>query len=255
MVLNELKELLESKFDRYNRPEFIESDPVQVPHLFSEIGDIEISGFLTACLAWGQRKTIIRKSIELIKLMDSRPHEFIMHAKGSDFHGIDHFCHRTFQGVDARFFVLSLRNLYENHGGLRQVFTDGFNKQADAGKALEHFRRLFFELPHPARTGKHVSDVSKGASAKRLNMFLRWMVRKDNRGVDFGLWPEISPGLLMIPLDLHTGNTSRKLGLLDRKTNDWRAVCQLTQQLQRFDPSDPVKYDFALFGMGVFDNF
>jgi len=253
--MDEIRELLEARYDLYNRPEFIESDPVQLPHLFSQKEDIEISAFLVACLAWGNRKMIIRKSGELLRIMHNSPFAFTMEAKETDLCGIDLFCHRTFKGTDARFFILALRNIYQNHGGLSRVFEDGFSKDGNAAKALGHFRHIFFEIPYPERTLKHIADVSRGASAKRLNMFLRWMVRKDNRGVDFGIWTGINPAWLKIPLDLHTGNTARKLGLLKRRQNDWQAVCELTEQLQLYDPGDPVKYDFALFGLGVFEKF
>lgn len=254
-MLIDLKSLLDSKYDQYNRPEFIETDPVQIPHLFVRAEDIEISAFLSACLSWGHRKIIIRKSLELIHMMDNKPYEFIMQASEPDFFRIDSFCHRTFNGKDARFFILALRNIYINHGGLSQVFENGFNPHGDIRNALDHFRKVFFELPYPERTRKHIPDVYRGSSAKRLNMFLRWMVRRDKRGVDFGMWTGIDPAWLKIPLDLHTGNISRKLGLLKRKQNDWQSVCELTDQLQQFDPADPVKYDFALFGLSAFEDF
>ena len=165
------------------------------------------------------------------------------------------FCHRTFNATDTLYFLHSLKNIYSVHGGLCKVFKEGFETDHDAGTAIAYFRKIFFEFDYPARTLKHVPDVTRGASAKRLNMFLRWMVRRDDRGVDFGIWTGISPALLKIPLDLHTGNTARKLGLLERRQNDWQAVCELTHQLQQYDPEDPVKYDFALFGLGVFEKF
>jgi uncharacterized protein (TIGR02757 family) len=251
----ELREFLDSKCDQYNRPEFIETDPIQVPHQFTRKEDIEIAGFFTACLSWGQRTLIIRNSNALMRLMDCNPYEFTLQATDADLCRLDNFCHRTFKGIDARFFTLALRNIYKSHCGLESVFHQGFMQNGDAGKALDYFRRVFFELPYPPRTMKHIADVSRGSSAKRLNMFLRWMVRNDRRGVDFGMWTSISPSLLKIPLDLHTGNTARKLMLLHRRQNDWQAVCELTARLRQFDPADPVKYDFALFSLGAIEKF
>jgi uncharacterized protein (TIGR02757 family) len=251
----DLKEFLDEKYELYNRPEFIASDPVSIPHLFSVAEDIEIAGFLSATLAWGQRKTIINKSGELLKLMDNRPYRFILDADETDFSCFDHFCHRTFNSTDAMYFLRSLKNIYTRYGGLRNVFEKGFGRNHDALTAIAGFRDIFFECADPARTRKHIPDVEKGSAAKRLNMFLRWMVRTDNRGVDFGLWTGISPAWLKIPLDLHTGNMARKLGLLNRSQNDWQAVCELTARLQHFDPADPVRYDFALFSLGAFEKF
>jgi uncharacterized protein (TIGR02757 family) len=248
-----IKDLLDSKYDYYNRKEFIETDPIQIPHLFNRREDIEISGFFAATLAWGQRKAIINKSRKLMALMDNKPYSFITGAGERELIRFESFCHRTFNATDTLYFLQALKNIYNKHGGLRSVFEKGFDQTHDAGKALQHFRKCFFELEFPARTIKHVPDVSRGSSAKRLNMFLRWMVRNDDRGVDFGLWNGIDPAWLVVPLDLHTGSTARKLGLLERKQNDWKAVTELTGQLRAFDPSDPVKYDFALFGIGAFE--
>lgn len=250
-----MKELLEERAEYYNRPEFIETDPIQVPHLFSRREDIEIAGFLTATLAWGQRITIINKSKKLLKLMDDSPFDFITTAGIKDFVRFENFCHRTFNTIDTLYFISSLRNIYKFHGGLKNVFERGFSKEQSAEKALISFRSVFFEKEYPKRTVKHVPDVSKGSSAKRLNLFLRWMVRKDKKGVDFGIWKDISPSWLSIPLDLHTGRTARQLGLLERKQDDWKAVKELTGRLLEFDPADPIKYDFALFGAGALRNF
>ncbi len=249
----ELKSFLDSKVELYNQPEFIATDPIQIPHLFTDPEDIEIAGFLTATLAWGQRKTIIGKSKELLGLMGNRPYDFITAAEDRDFQRFEGFCHRTFNTTDAIYFLLSLKNIYTRHGGLRRVFEQGFQKNREAGTAISHFRQVFFENEYPVRTCKHVPDVNRGSAAKRINMFLRWMVRSDRHGVDFGLWNNISPAWLCIPLDLHTGSTARKLGLLTRKQSDWKAVLELTHRLREFDPTDPVKYDFALFGMGIFE--
>jgi uncharacterized protein (TIGR02757 family) len=252
---NLLKEFLEEKYDQYNRPSFIESDPVQVPHLYQNPDDIEISAFLTATIAWGQRKSIITNAHRLMQLMGNSPFDFIMNADERQLDGLQKFVHRTFQGADCIFFIRSLRNIYINHGGLKTLIESDYKQTSDIAEGLARFRNVFFEIDGPARTKKHISDVSKGASAKRLNMFLRWMVRNDKRGVDFGLWNAVPSSALYIPLDLHTGNIARKLGLLSRKQNDWKAVKELTSHLREFDPNDPVKYDFALFGLGVFEKF
>jgi uncharacterized protein (TIGR02757 family) len=247
----DLKSFLDNKVELYNRPKFIETDPVQIPHKFARPQDIEISGFITATLAWGQRKTIISKSTELMRLMDNQPYDFLLHAGIKDYTRFEGFCHRTFNATDTLYFLQALKHIYLSYGGLRKVFETGFMINHNAAIAIACFREIFFELEYPARTRKHVPDVMKGASAKRLNMFLRWMVRRDNAGVDFGLWKEISPAWLKIPLDVHTAKTARRLDLLKRKQNDWIAVCELTETLREFDPGDPVKYDFALFGMSA----
>jgi uncharacterized protein (TIGR02757 family) len=250
-----IKEFLDEKYDHYNRPAFITSDPIQIPHLYSQSEDIEIAGFLAATIAWGQRKSIITNAHRLMTLMGNSPHDFVMNANARQLDKLSHFVHRTFQGTDCVFFVQSLRNIYENHGGLSGLFQSTYSHTTNIALTLSQFRSVFFEIDGPERTRKHVSDVSKGASAKRLNMFLRWMVRNDKRGVDFGLWTAIPPSALYLPLDLHTGNVTRKLGLLTRTQNDWRAVDEVTSSLRSFDPLDPVKYDFALFGLGIFEKF
>ena len=251
----EIKEFLDEKYFLYNQLKFIESDPIQVPHLFSLKEDIEISAILTASIAWGRRNLIIKKAMELMRLMENNPYEFLMNARKEDIKRFEKFQYRTFMGEDAVYFIKSLQNIYMNHGGLQKIFESGYSGNENSWKALKRFREIFFSLDPPLRTLKHLADVNKGASAKRLNMFLRWMVRRDNRGVDFGLWENINTSSLMIPLDVHTGNVSRKLGILQRKQNDWKAVEELTGNLRKYDPSDPVKYDFALFGLGVFENF
>jgi uncharacterized protein (TIGR02757 family) len=247
----ELKTFLDMQVEYYNRPEFIATDPVQIPHRFTLAQDIEISGFIAATLAWGQRKTIISKSSELMHLMDYHPYDFLLHAGIKDYARFEGFCHRTFNATDTLYFLQALKNIYLKHGGLRKVFETGFMINHNAAIAIACFREFFFELDHPARTRKHVPDVMKGAAAKRLNMFLRWMVRRDKGGIDFGLWKNISPAWLKIPLDLHTAKTARSLELLKRKQNDWKAVCELTDNLSEFDAGDPVKYDYALFGMSA----
>ena len=241
--------MLDNAVAQYNHPDFIENDPIQIPHRFSRKEDIEIAGFLSASIAWGQRKTIIRNGRALMKRMDFAPFEFI--TGEDDFTPFLDFVHRTFNGQDCMFFLHSLKNIYQNHGGLEQVFTEGFRQDNTIFSALKHFRSVFLEIPHENRSRKHISDVSNNSSAKRLNMFLRWMVRNDNKGVDFGLWKDIPTSSLMLPLDVHTGNSGRDLGLLIRRQNDWKAVEEITEILRTFDANDPVKYDFALFGLGI----
>ena len=238
---DELKDYLDTKADLYNRPEFIETDPIQVPHLFSKQEDIEIAAFLTATLAWGQRKTIISKSRKLLELMDNQPFEFIINAGEREYARFENFCHRTFNFTDTLYFMHALKYLYMQQGGLRTVFEKGFHLHHDARNALVYFRKMFLEQDHPHRTAKHISNVSCGSSAKRLNMFLRWMVRRDDRGVDFGLWTRIDPAWLSVPVDIHTGTTARTLGLLLRKNDDWKAVEELTGRLRSFDRADPRK--------------
>ena len=253
MDRNELKELLEEKTRTYNHPSFIETDPVQIPKQFGLKENIEISGFLAAGIAWGQRPVIIRNALSLMKLMDHDPYGFLMNTTEREWLHLSGFKHRTFNGTDCLFFLRALKNIYQNHGGLEAVFTRGFQSGGSVASALQFFRSIFFEVVHEPRSGKHISDITKGASAKRLNMFLRWMVRKDDGGVDFGLWTGIPMSALMMPLDIHTGTQARQLGLLSRRQNDWKAVVELTGNLRQFDALDPVKYDFALFGMGAFE--
>jgi uncharacterized protein (TIGR02757 family) len=251
----DLKAFLEEKHRQYNCERFIISDPIQIPKAFEEPEDIEIAGFITATIAWGQRKTIINNMHRLLGLMDYSPLDFIMNMEHSDLENFRSFKHRTFNGEDCIFFLRALKNIYRNYRGLRHVFETAYKREGTLEEALYEFRRTFFEIPHPERTRKHVADISKNASAKRLNMFLRWMVRNDKQGIDFGIWKGIPAKALYIPLDVHTSNVARKLGLLQRKQNDWKAVVELTNNLRQFDANDPVKYDFALFGLGVFERF
>lgn len=251
MQITEIKDLLEYKSEFYNRPEFIQGDPVSIPHRFSKKEDIEISGFLTAMISWGQRKTIISNADILMNALDNSPYEFIMHAENSDLAHLQNFKHRTFNGIDCKFFINSLQNIYQNHDGLENVFSG----TPDIKLSIINFRRIFFSIPYPSRSQKHIADPERGSAAKRINMFLRWMVRNDNRGVDFGLWDSISPSRLYCPLDLHTGIVARKLGLISRRQNDWIALEELMAHLKSFDPDDPVKYDYALFGLGIFEAF
>ncbi len=252
---HELQQFLDEKFRQYNTPEFIDSDPIQIPHRFENKADIEIAAFLTASIAWGNRKMIIRSADRMMQALHNAPHNFLQNADEADFAEAFRVVHRTFQGTDFYVFLKSLQNIYKNHGGLDAVFAEGFRKNDTIFSALIHFRQVFFEIEHPLRTQKHIPDVSRGSAAKRLNMFLMWMTRHDLSGVHFGLWTKIPTSALIIPLDVHVGRTARSLGLLTRLQDDWRAAEELTSELQKFDRNDPVKYDFALFGTGVFEGF
>jgi len=249
----ELFDFLEAKYELYNHPEFIETDPISVPHQFTRKEDIEIAAFLTATISWGNRQSIVKDAEKLLGMMEFSPYDFIVNLNQTETEKFESFYHRTFNGRDCIFFLNSLKNIYQIHDGLESLFLPD-NVTGIKG-VLCRFRSVFLEIDHPRRSEKHVADPFKGASAKRLLMFLRWMVRNDHKGVDFGLWKKISSAILMCPLDVHSGNVARKLGLLQRKQNDWKAVEELTANLRQFDPEDPVKYDFALFGLGVFEHF
>jgi uncharacterized protein (TIGR02757 family) len=250
LTRDELKSFLDEKVECYNQPSFIADDPISVPHLFTRKEDIEIAGFLTATIAWGNRKSILKSALQMMQWMDHAPFEFVQHATTKDLLPLKQKCvHRTFNGEDYIQFVKSLRSIYLHHGGMESLFTEGF--ETNAAYAITHFRNAFFQEKHMAHATKHVSDPGTGSAAKRIHMFLRWMVRNDQRGVDFGLWRGISPAQLSIPLDVHSGNIARQLGLLNRTQNDAKAVNELDIQLRQLDPQDPVKYDFALFGLGV----
>jgi uncharacterized protein (TIGR02757 family) len=248
----DLKQLLDLKYSQFNNPDFIASDPVSIPHCFSKKEDIEISAFLSAAIAWGYRPNIIKSAKMLMHLMHNEPFNFINQANQKDLKSLETFVYRTFQSDDIIFFIASLKNIYQNYGGLENVFHTGYGKEHSIKESIIHSRKIFFETEHLNRSEKHISDPSKNSAAKRINLFLRWMIRKDNNGVDFGLWKKFSPAHLMCPLDLHSGNIARKFGLLIRKQNDWKAVEELTNNLKKFDADDPTKYDFALFGMGIF---
>lgn len=250
----ELKDFLDEKVNLYNNPKFIESDPIQVPHQFSKKEDIEIAGFLTATIAWGNRKSIINNANKMVELLDHSPFEFIMQHQETDLEKLMPFVHRTFNGYDFIQFIKSLQHIYKNHKGLEALFAKNA-KDGSLQNSIHEFKNVFFEIPHLERTKKHVSDPLKNSAAKRINMFLRWMVRNDNNGVDFGIWKSLSPTQLSCPLDVHSGNVARKLGLLKRKQNDGKALAELDTCLRKLDPNDPVKYDFALFGLGVFEGF
>ena len=250
----ELKLFLDEKTEQYNSENFIETDPIQIPHLFTKKEDIEIAGFLAATIAWGNRKSIIKSADKIMNYLEYAPYDFVLNHTEEDLKKIQGSIHRTFNSDDLIFFSRSLQNIYKNHQGLEQVFSAS-SQEEDTYHSIERFRRIFFEKEHLERTKKHVSSPAKNSSAKRINMFLRWMVRKDNKGVDFGIWKSLTPSQLVCPLDVHSGNVGRSLGILSRKQNDWKAVSELMGNLKKLDASDPVKYDFALFGLGVFEGF
>lgn len=251
----DIKRVLDAYVDQYNRPSFIADDPICIPHQFSKKQDIEIMGFWVAMLAWGQRKTIINKAQELIQLMDGAPHDFILQHREKDRKKFLSFKHRTFQVTDTLYFLEFLQHYYRRQESLEDAFARFLAPEdPDTERALAGFHHLFFSLSDaPQRTRKHIATPERKSSCKRLNMFLRWMVRRDDRGVDFGLWRRIRPDQLLIPLDVHVDRVARRLGLLERKQTDWQAVQELTGRLRLIDPNDPVKYDFALFGMGVLE--
>ncbi|WP_295771114.1 TIGR02757 family protein [uncultured Mucilaginibacter sp.] len=266
-MVTDIKAFLDSKVAQYNHPNFIENDPIVIPHQFTLRQDIEIMGFWAATLAWGQRVTIIKKCRELIALMDGAPYDFIINHQEPDLKKLLSFKHRTFNDIDTLYFIQFFKHHYSNYHSLEDAFlprvTNSFisddnesyelnNTGPGTQKALNHFRKYFFSLPDfPHRTKKHVSSPSQKSTCKRLNMFLRWMVRKDDSGVDFGIWNRISPADLVCPCDIHVDRIARKLKLITRKQTDWQTALELTDHLRQFDPADPVKYDFALFGLGI----
>ncbi|MCM4171673.1 TIGR02757 family protein [Arenibacter sp. TNZ] len=254
MTQQELKEFLDAKVEQYNHPDFLTTDPIQIPHKFTKKEDIEISGFLTATIAWGNRKSIINNAERMMEMLDSSPFDFVMNHEERDLEKLQAFVHRTFNGEDLRYFIRSLNNIYSRHSGLEELFAQK-SDITSLQSAISHFKTVFFELDHLPRTTKHVSDPIKGSAAKRINMFLRWMIRDNTTGVDFGIWNKIKPSQLSCPLDVHSGNVARKLGLILRKQNDGKALAELDANLRKLDPHDPVKYDFALFGLGVFEKF
>jgi uncharacterized protein (TIGR02757 family) len=257
MISSKLKSFLEKKVDEYNQPFFIEHDPVSIPHLFSKKQDIEIAGFFASIFAWGNRATIISKSGQLMQLMDNSPHEFIISHHDKDLQRLLHFKHRTFNTTDLLYFILFLKYHYKNSSSLETAFSH-WMKAGDMNieNALVGFHDYFFSLPEPpVRTKKHIATPVRNSSCKKLNMFLRWMVRKDNGGVDFGIWKMIKPSQLICPMDVHVARVARKLNLLKRKQNDWEAALELTECLKKFDARDPAKYDFALFNLGVIERY
>lgn len=249
-----LKDFFDRKVEQYNQPSFIKDDPICVPHRFSKKQDIEIAGFFASIFAWGNRTTIIQKSFELMQLMDNQPHQFCLHHSDKDLKQFLHFKHRTFNTTDLLYFIAFLKFHYNEHNSLEQAFS--LSVVDDMEIRLIHFHNYFFSLPDaPPRTRKHIATPFKGSSCKRLNMFLRWMVRKDTAGVDFGIWKKIKPSELICPIDLHVARVAKRFQLLDRKQMDWQAAVELTNYLRELDPNDPVKYDFALFGLGVIEKY
>lgn len=250
----ELKEFLDEKVIVYNHPSFIAADPIQIPHRFTLQEDIEIAAFLSATIAWGNRKMIIKNALAMMDKMGNSPYDFILNHEEHHLDNLATFVHRTFNGQDFTTFIQALKNIYLNHNGLETLFSN----QSDIyglQERISNFKKVFFEIEHPSRTQKHISDPLKGSAAKRINMFLRWMVRQDNAGVDFGIWTKIAPSELSCPLDVHSGNVARKLGILTRKQNDAKALLELDTSLRKLDPNDPTKYDFALFGLGAIEKF
>lgn len=252
MISAEVSDLLNSKFLKFNNLNFIESDPICIPHCFTTKQDIEISGFFAAVLAWGQRKTIINKCTELMQRMDNAPFEFIQNASNGDLKKLENFVHRTFNFIDLMYFIEFFKEHYHKYESLEDAFLIGNNPENNLKENLSNFRNYFFSLEDsPPRTRKHISSPDSNSACKRINMYLRWMVRKDNSGVDFGIWSRLKPAQLVIPCDVHVENIARRLTLTSRPKADWKMAEEITNSLQLLDPLDPVKYDFALFGMGI----
>ena len=247
----ELKNILEELYLRYDNPDFIEADPISIPHSFDNQLDREISGFLAATIAWGNRKAIVKSAHRMMDYLDGRPYEFVVGASERELSALGSYVHRTFNGTDLECFVRALRRICVGHGSLGEWFEEAWERTGDMRMVLADFRKEFFAIDHLTRSEKHLSSISKGAACKRLNMYLRWMVREDRHGVDFGYWKRIPSSALYLPLDLHSGNMARELGLLERKQNDWKAVEEVMTHLREADPNDPVKYDYALFGVGI----
>ncbi len=247
----ELRETLEELHDRFNQASFVEADPISIPHRYSTREDREVAGFMAATIAWGNRKAIVKSAHRMMEYMDDAPYDFVINASQSDLCRLQSYVHRTFNGLDFRDFVLCLRGIYTRWGGIGDYFERHYLEHESIPRALSDFRTEFFIAEHQPRCEKHLSSIDKGAACKRTNMFIRWMVRRDNNGVDFGEWQKIPMSAIYIPLDVHSGNVARALGLLTRKQSDWRATAELTTKLREFDSEDPVKYDFALFGAGI----
>lgn len=253
-TFDDLKEFLDQKVELFNQPSFIELDPISVPHAFKKKQDIEVAGLIAAVLAWGQRVTIINKAKDFMRRMDDAPHDFLLNHRSKDLKRFNDFKHRTFNETDALYFVEFLSQFYREHESLEEAFTVT-REDEHVGKGLIHFHRMFFSLDHfPTRTKKHISTPERKSACKRINMYLRWMVRQDKNGVDFGIWKNILPSQLICPCDVHVDRVARKLKLIRRKQVDWENALELTMNLKKLDPMDPVKYDFALFGLGVMEN-
>lgn len=254
---DDLKGFLDRKVEQYNQPGFIVNDPICIPHTYKLKQDVEITAFWASILAWGQRVTIINKCRELFSMMDNQPYDFVLNHSENDLKPLLKFKHRTFNDIDTLYFIEFFKYFYQKHDSLEDAFLSGLKQtDQDMGHALIKFHDEFFDLPEaPVRTRKHIATPARKSACKRINMFLRWMVRKDDKGVDFGIWKNISPSLLVCPCDVHVERVARRLGLIERKQMDWRTAQELTDNLRLFDPTDPVKYDFALFGLGVEEKF
>ncbi|MDZ4758092.1 MAG: TIGR02757 family protein [Bacteroidota bacterium] len=254
MNIKQLKPYLDDQVEIINRPGFITADPISIPKLFTQKRDIEIMGFFAATFAWGQRVTILNNCKKLIELFENKPYEFIINSTAKDWQRFEGFVHRTFNSSDLLYFIDFFHHYYNNYESLEQLFVKGIGKKDENMEhGLNHFKKSFFERNiHLKRTEKHIPSPAQNSACKRLNMYLRWMVRKDNCGVDFGIWENINPSLLLCPLDVHVGRTARKLGILTRPQDDWKAVIELTSNLKKLDKFDPVKYDFALYGISLF---
>lgn len=246
-----LTDFLNETVVRYNKPDFIVADPIAIPHRYHHKEDIEVAAFLAATISWGNRKTIVQNAHKMLDLLGDSPADFVLHHTEKDLNRLQNFVHRTYNGTDYQFFVRGLRHIYTAHGGMEKVFAENAQPHS-LQPAITAFKKLFFEVPHPERTRKHVSDPASGSAAKRINMMLRWLVRCDGAGVDLGIWRQLHPRQLSCPLDVHSGNTARQLGLLQRKQNDAKALLELDTALRQMDPEDPAKYDFALFGTSMF---
>ncbi|MFI3280446.1 MAG: TIGR02757 family protein [Rikenellaceae bacterium] len=250
-TFEETKEILDSLTGIFNCEAFIENDPISIPHRYSAIEDIEIAGLFASTIAWGNRKAIVKSAGRMMEFMDNAPYDFVRNATSADLATLQSYVHRTFNGVDLTDFVVATRSICDQYGSLGKLMVKLYLESESIPKVLSDFRHIFLSAEHNPHCEKHISSIDKGAACKRLNMYLRWMVRRDNNGVDFGIWPEIPPSALYLPLDVHSGNVARALGLLQRKQSDWKAVQQVTERLREFDPEDPVRYDFALFGAGI----
>ena len=251
MNKEELRDLLEHLHDKYNRPEFIEPDPISIPHSFSDRHDREVAGFMAATIAWGNRKAIVKSAARMMQYMDYSPADFVRNASASELAHLQSYVHRTFNGQDFTDFVLAIRGITERWGGIGEFFEQNYVATQSIPQVLSLFRKEFFSIEHNPHCEKHLSSIDKGAACKRLNMYLRWFVRHDDRGVDFGLWKKIPMSALYLPLDVHTGNMGRALGLLTRKQSDWKATDEITCSLREFCSDDPVRYDYSLFGAGI----
>lgn len=251
LIKDDLKNFLDEKYQEYNNVKFIEDDPIQIPHLFTNHKDIEIAGFLTSIISWGNRKSIINNAKKMMNLLDNSPYDFIKNCKDSEIKKLE-FVHRTFNSIDFRFFLHSLKNIYTQNESMEDVFLDDDSNFMFDG--ITNFRKIFFSVNHEKRSQKHISNPLKNSCCKRINMFLRWMVRND-QNVDFGIWKKIKKSKLSCPLDVHTGRVARKLGLINRKQNDFKSLCELDKNLRLLDKDDPVKYDFSLFGLGMYEGF